>query len=197
MSSRAIQIVESSAVYMRCTLYKWVVFTGARWTVWDDKNRRTCFVRNVGFPSDAVTLLDICASTRHRPLVQHRHMFYQFRWSSNSNLTCHLLIDVDLPAPTLHMNLGLMTQNNNDPNPQAMPSPEALTPISPEDLASMTIQTEIPQLLQLPVSRSQSGREFDRMAREETRVDDFGLPVPSVELIDDQPVASHVRRPNH
>jgi len=52
-----------------------------------------------------------------------------------------------------------MTQNKNDPHPQAMPSPEALTPISPEDLASMTIQTEIPQLMQLPVSRSQSDWE--------------------------------------
>ena len=71
-------------------------------------------------------------------------------------------------------NLGLMTRNKNDPQPQAMPSPEALTPIMPEDLASMAIQTDIPQLLQLPVSRSQSDREFERMAREETTVDIWG-----------------------
>ena len=89
-----------------------------------------------------------------------------------------------------YWNLGLMTRNKNDPQPQAMVSPEVPAPTSPEALANVMIQAEIPQLLELPVSRGQSDREFDRAAHEEMRVDDLGLPAPSIELIDDQPVAT-------
>ena len=83
--------------------------------------------------------------------------------------------------------LGLMTRNRNEPQPQALPTPGTLTPISPKHPATAAVPTGAPsQLLELPVSRELSDRKFDRRAQEENETDKLGMPAPAIQLLDDQ-----------